>query len=91
MLLVCPIFLNAQNIKLVSGMKISRTGKVLKNEYKLDGFSDNDKPVILIEGDNIIVDFNHSVLQGSNQRQQPDEFFGVALLIRNSRNITIKT
>ena len=71
-------------------MKISRTGKVLKNEYKLDGFSDNDKPVILIEGDNIIVDFNHSVLQGSNQRQQPDEFFGVALLIRNSRNITIK-
>ena len=89
-LLVCPIFLNAQNIKLVSGMKISRTGKVLKNEYKLDGFSDNDKPVILIEGDNIIVDFNHSVLQGSNQRQQPDEFFGVALLIRNSRNITIK-
>ena len=71
-------------------MKIFRTGKVLKNEYKLDGFSDNDKPVILIEGDNIIVDFNHTVLQGSNQRQRPDEFFGVALLIRNSRNITIK-
>ncbi len=71
-------------------MKISRSGKVLKKEYKLDGLSDNNKPVVLIEGENITIDFNHAVLQGSNQKQRPDEFFGVAILIRNGRNITIK-
>lgn len=71
-------------------MKISRSGKVLKKEYKLDGLSDNDKPVVLIEGENITIDFNQAVLQGSNQKLRPDEFFGVAILIRNGRNITIK-
>ena len=71
-------------------MKISRSGKVLKKEYKLDGLSDNNKPVVLIEGENITIHFNQAVLQGSNQKQQPDEFFGVAIMVRNSRNITIK-
>ncbi len=89
-LLVFPMFLNAQNIKLATGMKISRTGKVWKKDYKLDGFADINKSVILIQGDNITIDFNHAVIQGSNKFKLPDEFFGVAILIQNSRNITIK-
>ena len=48
------------------------------------------KSVIIIEGNNITVDFNNSVLKGSNAKKNPDEFFGVAILIKGGKNITIK-
>src|SRR4030095_954522 len=46
--------------------------------------------LIIIEGNNITVDFNNAVLKGSNLKKNPDEFFGVAILIRSGNNITIK-
>ncbi len=48
------------------------------------------KPVVLIEGDNIIVDFNNAELKGSNNVKNPDNFFGLAILIRNSKNVIIR-
>lgn len=82
--------LHAQLKPLVKGMKISKTTKLRAGVYKLDGPGNMDKPVILVEGNNITVDFSQVTLKGSNNTKAPDEFTGVAVIIRNSRNVTIK-
>jgi parallel beta-helix repeat protein len=64
--------------------------RIKKTTYRIDGFNDLTKSVIIIEGNNIIVDFNNAILKGSNKQTEPDQFFGVAIIIRNSENITIK-
>jgi len=81
--------LHAQEKALINGMKITKTFKARKATYKLDAQSD-DQPVVIIEGNNITVDFNNATLKGSNDKNQPDEFYGTAIIIRNCRNVTIK-
>ncbi len=80
----------AQEIALTKGMKISRSAVIKKQLYQLDAPTNMDAAVIVIEGNNIIVDFNNAVLNGSNTKKNPDEFFGVAVLIKGGKNITIK-
>jgi parallel beta-helix repeat protein len=46
--------------------------------------------LITIEGNNIVVDFNQSVLRSSLDVTQPDQFRGIAIFIRNSKNVTLK-
>ncbi|HET9429931.1 MAG TPA: right-handed parallel beta-helix repeat-containing protein, partial [Chitinophagaceae bacterium] len=89
LVLFCFI-IQAQDRVLVAGMKISRTMKIKKGVYKIDAHGGLDKPVILIEGNDIVVDFNNAELRGSNRFKNPDAFAGLALLIRNSKNVTIK-
>ena len=76
---------------LKKGMVITSDTKIKKAVYKLDAFQNSGEPVILIEGYRVTVDFNNATLQGSNSRKNPDEFFGVAILISShSTNVTIK-
>ena len=79
-----------QEKSLLMGMKINRTTKIRYGIYKIYATNDTDQPAILIEGNNITVDFNNITLKGSNTKRNPDEFVGVGILIRNSRNVTIK-
>ena len=44
----------------------------------------------IIEGNNIVVDFNNSLLQGNAVMNEPDQFKGIAVLIKKGRNITLK-
>ena len=97
-LLVMYYLLSAQVHKSPSGEKILKKGmvitentKIKKGIYKLDGDQGFGEPVILIEGYKITVDFNNATLQGSNNKKNPDEFFGVAIIISSkSSNVTIK-
>jgi parallel beta-helix repeat protein len=90
--------LNAQEKGLRKGMVITGNTKIKKAIYKLDAGQNPDQPVILIEGYNITVDFNNATLQGSNanlpggrQGKNPDEFFGIAIIISDrSSYVTIK-
>lgn len=75
---------------IVRGMKITSSTTFRKNIYKMDALDSLTKPVILIEGENITVDFRNSTLQGNNSKKYPNEFTGIAILIRNSKNVTIK-
>src|SRR5688572_20186953 len=77
-------------IALKNGMVIRKTIKVKKGTYALNGFDSLTKGVIVIEGNNITVDFNQAVLKGSNDKSRPNEFYGVAVLIKGGKNITIK-
>lgn len=91
LLVLCPsLFTAAQEMPLQAGMKISRTVKIKKGLYRLEAPADTSQPVLLIEGNNLVIDFNAAELKGSNGKKTPDEFSGVAILVRNSKNITIK-
>ena len=56
----------AQEKPLTKGLKISKSTKIKKQIYKLDAPGSMEEGVIVIEGNNITVDFNNSVLRGSN-------------------------
>ena len=79
-----------QDKPLVAGMKILRTMKIKKAVYQIEAPADTAKPVLFIEGDNITIDFNNAEMNGSNRNKNPEEFSGVAILIRNSKNVTIR-
>ncbi|MBI5856952.1 MAG: right-handed parallel beta-helix repeat-containing protein [Sphingobacteriales bacterium] len=86
------VFLTAisQEKLLTAGMKITTSSRIKKSIYKLDAPVDTSQSVVLIEGNNITVDFNTAEMKGSNGTINPDEFFGVAVIIRNCKNVTIK-
>src|SRR5436189_201796 len=65
---------------LTKGLKISKSVKIKKQTYKLDASASMNEALIIIEGNNITVDFNNAILKGSNLKKNPDEFFGVAVL-----------
>ena len=76
-------------VELKRGMVITGSVQVKKAIYQLNGFDSLNRPVIIIKGDNITVDFNKAYLQGSINKQLPNEFYGLAILIKGN-NITIK-
>jgi len=79
----------APPIELTKGMIISSSVKVKKGNYRLNGYDSLNRPVIMIKGDNITVDFDDALLQGSIDKQLPNQFYGLALLIKGN-NITLK-
>ncbi len=89
-LIFMPAFLFCQEIELRSGMKISRSAKLKQGLYLLDALKDTSAAVVLIEGNNIVIDFNNAELKGSNDVKDPDQFYGIAIYIRNSNKVTIK-
>ncbi|QHT68547.1 hypothetical protein GXP67_18805 [Rhodocytophaga rosea] len=79
----------AQNtIPLKAGTIIRKSATIKPGIYKLSSTS-MENGVILIEGDNITVDFNGAVLQGFSQTTTPDQYTGIGLQLKGS-NITIK-
>src|SRR5437868_4970126 len=85
-----PVAVLSQEKLIVKGLKITNPVVIKKGIYKIDGTDNLEKSIILIEGENITVDFKNAVLKGSNTKKNPAEFFGVAVLIQNSKNVTIK-
>lgn len=89
-LLIATTALHAQLVSLKPGMKITSSIKVQPGNYALQASADLNKPVIEISGNNIVVDFNNATLRGNNGKQMPDEFEGLAILVKGGKNITIK-
>ena len=88
--LICMgVALQAQ-VVIKRGMRITKSVKLRKGVYTVNGFDSLNKGAILIQGDNIIVDFNNAVIKGSSGKTLPDAFNGVAVLINGGKNITIK-
>lgn len=70
-------------------MRITHSVKVKKGNYQLVAPADTGRSVILVEGNNIVVDFNGVELDGG-KGSLPDQFHGVALLIQNAKHVTIR-
>jgi parallel beta-helix repeat protein len=80
----------SQEISITSGMKINRSVKFVSGNYRLNAPADTSASLIEISGNNIVVDFNNAELKGSNEVKDPDQFYGIAIYIRNSRKVTIR-
>ena len=79
----------APPVELKPGMVITSSANIKWGIYSFNGRDSLNRPVILIQGNNITVDFNRAVLLGSNDKQLPNEFYGLAVLIKGN-NITIR-
>ncbi|MCS6917026.1 MAG: right-handed parallel beta-helix repeat-containing protein [Chitinophagales bacterium] len=79
-----------QPVVLDRGLRITRSCTIQAGEYVLDASPDLNEAVVVIEGEDIVVDFQQAVLRSSLPVTQPDRFQGVAILIRNSRRITLR-
>ena len=90
-LLLPTSLLSAANppVELKPGMIITSSLQVKRAIYQINGYDSLNRPVIFIKGDNITVDFNNALLQGSIDKQLPNSFYGLAILIRGN-NITLK-
>ena len=78
-----------KKIPIKNGKTISQTISIQQDTFRLNGSDSLNQPVLVIEGENIVVDFNHAVLIGSNNKKWPDEFYGTGILIKG-KNITLK-
>ncbi|HVV56281.1 MAG TPA: hypothetical protein VHC47_13190, partial [Mucilaginibacter sp.] len=52
--------------------------------------TDSLSKAIIIEGNNITVDFNDAVINGTNNPAEPDKFNGTCIFIKSGSNITLK-
>jgi parallel beta-helix repeat protein len=78
-------------LPLKPGMVIRSSVTIIRQQYFLNAPDSLLTPLVQIEGSNITVDFNDAVLQGSNDRQLPNGFYGLAILVKKgSRHITIR-
>ena len=85
-------FFSCQNNKeliIENGTAINESVILSKDTFRLNGTDSLNLPVLTIEGENIIVDFNHAVLIGSNDAERPSDFYGTGILIKG-KNITLK-
>ena len=88
--LLCCLLTSAQSTILREGLVIKKSTKVKRATYRIAAPSDLHRSAIVINGNNITVDFNDAVLVGSNVQKLPNEFEGVAVIIRGGKNITVK-
>jgi parallel beta-helix repeat protein len=90
--LLCCFFVlaaSSQELRLTKGMVIKQSAKVKRQQYNLSSV-DSHQPAIVIHGDNIVLDFNQAILNGNSAQAKPDEFTGIAIQIRQSKNVTIR-
>ena len=78
----------APPVELKANMVIKSSVLIKKSTYFLKANSSN-APLITITGNNITIDFNNAILHGSNNKQFPNQFYGLAVLVKGN-NITIK-
>ena len=77
-------------VELKKGMKITSTTTIARTEYIIDASPSPDSSLVVIEGNNIVVDFSNALLHSSDDVTKPDRFHGVAILIHNSKNVTLR-
>ena len=71
------------------GDVITQSIKVKKGLYQF-GKSDSLIPALTVAGNNITIDFNGAVLQGSTNIKEPNTFSGVGISIKKGSNVIIK-
>ena len=90
-MLLFSVIASSQEVVLKKGMVIRKSMKIQKAMYDFNGAdSIGGSSGIVIEGDNIVIDFRNATLRGNKKNNRPDLFTGYAVVIRNGKNITIR-
>src|SRR5688572_17888557 len=72
-----------------AGLVITRSVRVVPGTYRLNAPASVDSSLIVIRGDDIIVDFAGVTLVGAPSGANPDAGIGVAILVDGGRNVHI--
>ena len=91
--------LQSAAVTLTQGMVITHSARITPRDYRLTSSQQLRKageelipifkPAIIIRGNNITVDFGKAVLRGTPENVDPDQRFGLGLLVEGN-NITIR-
>ena len=76
--------------ELHQGMHIDASVTIKPGHYLIPAPDSLNTPVLTIEGNNIVVDFNGAVLQGATHEQLPNNFTGLGILVKGGKNIQLK-
>lgn len=87
--MLLPLSVASTPISITKGMVITKSVIIKKQIYSLNGSDSLNTSIIYIEGNNITVDFNSAILKGSNDKEFPNQFYGVAIYIKGN-NIVLK-
>nr|MBA2746812.1 right-handed parallel beta-helix repeat-containing protein [Flavisolibacter sp.] len=79
----------AQQTRFKNGMTIKKSAVIDSSHYNYNAKS-KSKPVLTIQGKNIVIDFQGATLDGSGGRKAPDQYSGTAIQVKKGTNITIK-
>lgn len=89
-LMSCLIVTAQKDVRLRKGMTITQSAQFRTVTYYLQADSSFNSPLIRIQGNDIVLDFANTLLQGNKTGQSPDTYAGLAVLVENSRRVTIK-
>lgn len=86
-----PLMIHAQEkeTSLQQGMVIRSSITIKKATYYLDG-RDSLLPAIIVEGNDITIDFNGSVICGNKNEKSPDTFTGTGIFVKKGSRVIIK-
>jgi len=76
-------------IEIKAGMVINRSVIIKKSTYLINNTLPANQALVTIEGSNITVDFNNCIIRGSNDKEWPNEFYGLAIRVKGD-HITLK-
>lgn len=79
-----------KEVSLFKGMTINETIQIKPATYQLSGADSLSPAIITIEGNDLLLDFKGTTIDGARNGQKPNKFSGVGLLIQNSQKVTIK-
>jgi hypothetical protein len=89
-MLLVSLASQGQERPLKHGMVLRNSQKIKPGTYSFQATDSLNTAVIIIDGSDIIIDFNNAVVKGGLSIEAPDNFRGVAVYIRSGKNITIK-
>lgn len=77
-----------------SGFTLLQPGELHSSKHFRKGYYtvdvDSIEPYLIIEGNDLTIDFHGAVIDARKDPKLPESFTGIAIHVRNSRNITIR-
>src|SRR5512146_2149838 len=77
-------------IELRRGVVITSSVRIAPKVYRIAGNASMDSAVVVVRGDDVVVDFDGATLLGIPPASDPDLATGVAIRVDGGRNITIR-
>ncbi|MCB9278282.1 MAG: right-handed parallel beta-helix repeat-containing protein [Lewinellaceae bacterium] len=76
--------------ELEAGQLLRSSATFQTADYHFPGADSLDQPAITVQGEDIVLDFSGITLDGAAETDMPDQFKGLGILVKDSRNVTIK-
>jgi len=87
--LLTSVTVFAQDLIPKKGMVLKKSARIKKGTYALEGYDSLNRAVLVIEGNNIVIDFNGALFQGNGKGETPDRFSGLAAVVKKGEKITM--